>query len=168
MVTVYFDRNVFADICELRNGLTERDVLKLTRAVESGVINIPASATIFEETVSILRESETKYDQHIKTVLNLVDKRRMVKETKDLLLDDCYYFTVGLPDKVRTMKTPHEVREFLDVSKNKADLLEMAEDIAHFFTGSAERLTESLLEARGIGERKGVVAQSQERVSDLL
>ena len=40
MRVVYFDRNVFATICELREGVTEADVLKLKRAVYEQRITI--------------------------------------------------------------------------------------------------------------------------------
>ena len=56
MVTVYFDRNVFADICELRRGLTESDIGIIERAVESELIIIPASITLIEETIGVLRD----------------------------------------------------------------------------------------------------------------
>jgi len=72
IATAYFDRNVFSDICELRIGLTHEDVAVIEQAVRSRSVLIPASITLFEETIRVLRESDEKYHQHIKTVFGLI------------------------------------------------------------------------------------------------
>ena len=61
MTIVYFDRNVFADICELRRGLTVDNVAAIQRAVDGGSITIPASSVVIEETISLLLDSEETY-----------------------------------------------------------------------------------------------------------
>src|SRR6185369_3727046 len=97
MVTVYFDRNVFADICELRRGLTESDIDIIERAVESELIIIPASITLIEETIGVLGESDERYSEHIKSVFGLVNKEAMVKPPNELLKDDCFSYAQGKP-----------------------------------------------------------------------
>jgi hypothetical protein len=84
MSVIYFDRNVFDHICTLNCGVTESDVAKIQRAVDSGVITIPASYTVIEETVPLVRVSEEAYEQHIQTVLRLIDKNIIItQENKD-------------------------------------------------------------------------------------
>lgn len=92
IATAYFNRNVFSDICELRRGLTHEDVAVIEKAVQSKSVLIPASITLFEETIRVLRESDEKYDQHIKTVFSLIHKAEMVKPPNQLLRDDCYSY----------------------------------------------------------------------------
>jgi hypothetical protein len=69
MSVIYFDRNVFDHLCTLNCGVTEGDVAKIQQAVDSGAITIPASYTVVEETIPLIRLSEEKYEQHIQTVL---------------------------------------------------------------------------------------------------
>lgn len=102
MRIVYFDRNVFADICELRRGLSQADVVKIQRAVTAGVITIPTSYTVIDETISLVRGSEEKYKQHIKTVLGLVDKDRIIKPHTQLLREDCESYAFRKPSTPRT------------------------------------------------------------------
>lgn len=156
MLTVYFDRNAFADICELRNGLTNRDVLKIKSAVVSGSVIIPASATIFVETIRVLKESPTEYHKQIRTVLSLVDKHRMVKHPEVLLRDDCYRFAEGMTETSRTVRTPRGQRAALSLSKNRAGLIDLASDTDHFFDRVASRMTEALLKAREAGLQRNV------------
>jgi hypothetical protein len=80
MKTVYFDRNVFDHICTLNCGVTEEDVAKIQGAIHAGAINIPASYLVIEETVPIIRISEEKYEQHIRTVLNRTCAAQLVRQ----------------------------------------------------------------------------------------
>lgn len=155
MDTVYFDRNVFADICEKRRGLTEDDVSLIHWAVKSGNIRIPASTTLIEETIGVLRESDEKYDQHIKTVFGLIDEEVMVKPVNELLRDDCYSYAQCLPSR-RLMPTPSGLRDILDLSKNRSELIRFAEEVNRHFSGSAANITEGLLDARIAGEERDV------------
>lgn len=147
MITVYFDRNVFADICELRHGLTVEDVRRIQSAVDSGSIIIPASTTLMEETVRVIQSSEEEYDQHIKTVLGLVDRQWMVKPPNELLVEDCASYAEQQPYR-RLTAVPVAMRDFLDQTKNKADLLVLAEEITRRFRKSAEDITGGLRGAR--------------------
>lgn len=155
IVTVYFDRNVFGDICELRRGLNHEDVEVIEQAVQSRSILIPASITLFEETISVLRESDQKYDQQIKTVFGLIHKTDMVKPPGQLLRDDCYSYAQRSPYE-RMTATPPKLKDILDMSKNKGDLLALAEEIAERFERSAISITAGLLDARGAGEERNV------------
>lgn len=154
MLTVYFDRNVFADICELRNGLVTEDVRRIKDAVDSGSITIPASITLMEETIKVLRSSAEEYDQHLKTVFDLVNRRWMVKPPNELLIEDCASYAERQPYR-RLTSVPDAMKDFLDLTKNKADLLVLADEIAQRFRKSADDITAGLLGAREAGlERK--------------
>jgi hypothetical protein len=155
MSIVYFDRNVFADICDLRRGLIESDVAKIKQAVESKAIVIPASITLFEETLGVLHESCEKYDQHIKVVLNLVDKERMVKPPNQLLKDDCYSYAQKTPYQ-RTTETPAALRGIFDLVKNRDELITLVEETTRRYKETALSMTEALLAARVAGEERDV------------
>lgn len=156
MQRVYFDRNVFADICELRNGLTNENVKKIQRAVDTSSISISASFTLFEETLQVLRQSEASYDQQIKTVLSLIDKRRMIKQPKDILKDDCHTYAISNSQYERTFDVPPQLAELLDPSKNREALLALSDKVSQFFGGAASNITDGLLEAREVGEKSNV------------
>ncbi|HZS48596.1 MAG TPA: hypothetical protein VFC63_26230 [Blastocatellia bacterium] len=113
----------------MRNGITASDISRLKHAVNSKSVYIPASVTLFEETISILRESEDRYDQHINVVLDLIDKRKMVKPYNDLLRDECYNYAAGQPPTIKTIKTPPNLLKILDISRNSKNLNKIAEDV---------------------------------------
>src|SRR5947209_5835222 len=122
MKIVYFDRNVFDHICTLNCGVTEADVAKIRGAIDAGMITIPASYIVIEETVPIIRVSEEKYEQHIQTVLDLIDKGRIIKPHTQLIREDCESYAFGKPQTPRMTKTPTNFREVLDLSINRDDL----------------------------------------------
>jgi hypothetical protein len=155
LATVYFDRNVFGDICELRGGVSAEDVGIVQQAVRSGALTIPASITLFEETIRVLKESDEKYDQHMKTVFSLIHAAEMVKPPNQLLRDDCQSYAERSPYD-RITATPAALRDILDVSKNKQDLLSLADEIARRFKASAASITQGLLAARVAGEQRDV------------
>ncbi len=154
-VIAYFDRNAFGDICELRRGLTESDVEVIRQAVERRSVLIPASITLFEETIRVLQESDEKYDQHMKTVFNLIHKDEMVKPPSQLLKDDCCSYAEQSPYQ-RMTSTPSKLRDILDLSGNRGDLLNLTEEINRRFKESAANITEGLLAARVAGEERNV------------
>ena len=133
MKVVYFDRNVFAHICDLNCGINESDVAKIQRAVDSGAIIIPASYTVIEETVPLIHSSEEKYERHIQTVLNLIDKDRIIKPHQHLLRDDCLSYAYGESKTERTTGIPSNLREVLDLSINQDGLHALAEEIHAFY-----------------------------------
>lgn len=151
----YFDRNVFGDICELRRGPTREDVAVIEQAVESQSVLIPASITLFEETIRILRESDEKYDQHIKTILALINTAQMVKPPNQLLKDDCHSYAEHAPYE-RLTPTPSKLKDILDLSKNRADLMILADEISERFRDSAVNITDGLLAARVAGEERNI------------
>jgi hypothetical protein len=155
VATAYFDRNVFGDICDLRRGLTREDVAVIEHAVQSQSVLIPASITLFEETIRVLQESDEKYDQHVKTVFGLIHRPEMVKPPNQLLRDDCCSYAEGRPYQ-RMTATPSKLKDILDLSKNREDLLSLAEEITQRFRESAANITDGLLTARVVGEERSV------------
>jgi hypothetical protein len=139
MNVIYFDRNVFDNICTLSCGVTKEDVAKIQRAVESGKITIPASYTVIEETVPIIRASEEKYEQHIQTVLNLVDKDRIIKPHNQLIREDCLSYAFGQPLSPRMEATSTHFRRVLNLSINRDDLKALTEEIHEFYTRLAAK-----------------------------
>lgn len=139
MNVIYFDRNVFDNICTLSCGVTKEDVATIRRAVESGKIMIPASYTVIEETVPIIRASEERYEQHIQTVLSLVDKDRIIKPHNQLIREDCLSYALGQPLTPRTEATPTHFRGVLNLSINRDDLKVLTDEIHDFYTKLAAK-----------------------------
>jgi hypothetical protein len=140
MIVVYLDRNVFDHICTLKCGVTEGDVAKIQRAVDSGVITIPASYTVIEETVPLLRVSEARYEGHVNTVLRLIDKDKIIKPHNHLLKEDCLSYAFGESQSARTTQTPERFKEVLDLSINRGGLNALAEEVHAFYEGIAAAL----------------------------
>src|SRR5216684_3631998 len=138
MRIVYFDRNVFDDICELRWGLSQADVAKIQQAVTTGVITIPTSYTVIEETIALIHRYEEKYKQHIQTVLDLVDKSRIIKPHTQLLREDCESYAFRKSCTPRTTKLlSAPFRAMLDLSLNKEGLVALADEIHTFYIKTA-------------------------------
>jgi len=139
MKVVYFDRNVFDHICTLNCGVTEAGIAKIQGAIDAGMISIPASYIVIEETVPILRVSEDTYEQHIQTVLNLINKDRIIKPHTQIIREDCESYALGKPLTARTTKTPDNFRDVLDLSINRDDLNSLTEEIHVFYAGLASK-----------------------------
>lgn len=155
MIITYFDRNVFADICELRRGITESDVGVIKQAVVSQSIIIPASITLIEETIRVIEKSDDDYTNHIKTVLGLVDKRFMVKPYDDLLIDAFYSYAEK--KHYEMLIRPYTAfRNVLDLSTNRDDLIKLAKEITQQAKDSAAAITKALLLARASSEERNV------------
>jgi hypothetical protein len=140
MSVIYFDRNVFDHICTLNCGVTEGDVAKIQRAVDSGAITIPASYTVIEETVPLIRVSEEKYEQHIQTVLRLIDKNTIIKPHNQLFKEDCLSYAFKQPQNPRMTQVSENFREVLDLSINRDGLSALADEIHAFYEGIAAGL----------------------------
>jgi len=140
MSLIYFDRNVFDHICTLNCGVTEGDVAKVQSAVDSGAITIPASYTVIEETVPLIRVSEEKYEQHIQTVLRLIDKHRIIKPHNQLFKEDCLSYAFKEPQGPRMTQIPESFRGVLDLSINREGLNALADEIHAFYEGIAAGL----------------------------
>jgi hypothetical protein len=150
---------VFADICELRRGLTEDDVTKIQGAVDSGAITIPGSYILIEETISLLsdsEESEAGYRQHIKTVLSLIDADRIIKQHNELTREDCRSYAFGESRTDRTRALPAEFRKVLDLSINRNDLKSLADQIRMFHESIAADIQEDMEKAIVESERRGI------------
>src|SRR5438132_12206951 len=111
MKVIYFDRNVFDHICKLNSGITEEDVSRIRNAVESGIITIPASYTVIEETIPLIRVSDEAYEQHVQTVFSLIDKDRIIKAHHDLLKEDCESYAFRTPLSPRTTETSEDFKQ---------------------------------------------------------
>jgi len=139
MTIVYLDRNVFDHICTLNCGVTKADVGKIQGAIDTGAITIPASYIVIEETVPIIRLSEEIYEQHIQSVLNLIDKDRIIKPHTQLIKEDCESYAFRKPQTPRMTRTPDNFRDVLDLSINRGDLNSLMEEIHDFYSGLASK-----------------------------
>ena len=154
MKIVYFDRNVFADICELRRGISEKDVSIISQAVKSKSIIIPVSLTLLEETVTILKQSDENYVRHIQSLLKLIDQTKMVKDWSELLTNACLSFITNTPFQGME-KLPNDLADILDITKNRQELIDSAESIMNRFTSSAKSIADSLIAHPNLKQEMG-------------
>jgi len=157
MISVYFDRNVFSALTELRDGVTNDDVAAIKKAIASGAVRILSSFPLFEETLTIFGKSAEMFTRHMGLVLDLVDHSRMVKPFDLLVQKDCYDYAVGLGQNDRSMTIPVRLREFLDFPGDRDQLLRaLVTDIRDYRNDSAANLTRGMLAARAEGDRRNV------------
>ena len=155
MITVYFDRNVFADICELRNNLTNDDVEIIKQAIDSGKISIPMSSALLAETAAVLQESSVKFKQHINTFFSLIDKKRIVKQPDDLLRDDCVSFAYLAPYQ-RTLAISDIGRKHINSPKINNRWILLSKKHHPAIKNSVKNINDAILFWRDERERKNI------------
>jgi hypothetical protein len=156
MLRAYFDRNVFSALSEHEGGVTPADVDRIRQAVQSELLTILGSLPLFEETITTVGCPDDMYLRHMATVLELVNKHRMIKLAQKLILDDCYDYAVGLAENDRTMTFPPWLKEVFDASRNRARLHDLAQHVKQYRRESAGGITDGLLQARAEGFRRKV------------
>ncbi len=101
MIRAYFDRNVFQDLYERRNGVASRDVERLRSSIRHDGVGIAVSMTVLEETLArwaIQRRSALAEFRFVLEVAGLSPARaRVVKEAGDLLGDEIRAYASGAP-----------------------------------------------------------------------
>lgn len=96
IIWVYFDGNVFSALAKLEGALTANDTVRLSRSVGSSSVTIFENSPLLEESTATMSQSREMYRRHMDTVLNVIDRRRLIKSSEDILNEDCYNYVVGL------------------------------------------------------------------------
>lgn len=148
MIRAYLDRNIFSALSELEGGLTDGDVEKLRRAVRSGSLTIFGSAPLLEETAATMAQSREMYLRHMGLVLDLIDRRRLIKTGEDILNDDCYSYAVGLPENDRTMPATRSLMSKFELSEHESHVRRIVTDRQQERTFDAARMNARMVEGR--------------------
>ncbi|PYS75966.1 MAG: hypothetical protein DMF66_17300, partial [Acidobacteria bacterium] len=148
MVRVYFDRNAFSALSELEDGFTPADVEKIKNAVRAGSIKILGSSPLLEETAATMAYSREMYRRHMGTVLDLIDRRRLIKSGEDILNDDCYNYTVGLAESDRTMPATVSLMRKFEFSEHESYVRGVVADRQQERTKGTVQLNDVMAEAR--------------------
>lgn len=148
MVRAYFDRNVFSALSELEGDLTAADVEKLKHAVRSGSIKIFGSSPLLEETAATMGQSHEMYRRHISTVLDLIERRRLIKSAEDILWDDCYNYAVGLAENDRTMPATVSLMSKFGQLESESHLRQVVADGQRLRTADTAQLNAVMAKAR--------------------
>lgn len=139
MSKAYFDRNVFSSLSELEGDLTADDVERLRRAVRSGSLTVYGSPPLLEETAATMGQSREMYRRHMGTVLDLIEPRRLIKSSEDILNDDCYSYAVGLPENDRTMPATRSLMRKFELSEHESHVGRVVADMRRErITGTAQ------------------------------
>jgi hypothetical protein len=148
MIRAYFDRNVFSAISELESGLTADDIEKLRRAVSTCDLTIFGSSPLLEETAATMAQSREMYRRHMGTVLDLIERRRLIKTGEDILNDDCYNYAVGLPENNRTMLATASLMSKFELLEHESYVGQVVADRQRERTTGAAHLNGLMVEAR--------------------
>lgn len=144
MTTVYFDRNIYAAICEIRSNLTQKDIEVIKKAVYTKQIEILLSSALLAETTVILQKSGKEFLKHIKTVFSLVSSEKMAKRNDDLLRDDCVSFAYLAPFQ-RTVPLSKEGKKFIKSPKINSVFLKLARNHSQAMRQSAKNINDAIL-----------------------
>ena len=173
MQDVYFDRNVFADICEPhRRDISPDAVNKIRCARTDGRIRILSSYILFDETIKTMLRSGHEYDRQVKTLLSLIDQGRVIKHHDKLLMDDLTSYAFRCPAYVRTEEMPLGFKRVLDPKKNHDDLIDLSGKIKDFYETAGQNITEGLrsarLEMEKLSSGENIVQGEVENFEELL
>jgi hypothetical protein len=161
MIRAYFDSNVFSPLSELEGGLTTADLEKIRSAVRSGAVTIFGSSPLLEETAATINQSREMYRRHMATVLELIDRRRLIKSAEDILRDDCYNYAVGLGENDRTMPATASLMSIFERPEDESELLQIVAEGQRRRAADTAWLNAVMAEARadrrwaGSGRRYG-------------
>jgi hypothetical protein len=101
VIRAYFDRNVFQDLYERRNGVTRSDVERLRSAIRHDDVSVAVSMTVLEETLARWATQQRSALAGFRFVLELAGlnpaRARVVKEAGDLLGDEIWAYAAGAP-----------------------------------------------------------------------
>lgn len=114
------------------------------------------STTVLEETVPALNHSPNTLRQELEAIFSLVQKRRMIKASDELLREavQSYAFDRRLPEMLT--RTPPVFEDFLTKGKVTQRLREFVETTIAQGNEFAEDFTETFLEVRRIFEERNV------------
>ena len=149
MIRAYFDRNVFSALSELEGGLTADDIEKLRGAIRSGDVKIFGSSPLLEETAATVGQSLEMYRRHMATVLDLIERRRLIKSADDILRGDCYNYAVGLPENDRTMPATVRLMSRFERPEDESHLRRIVADGQRRRTADTAQLNAVMAKARG-------------------
>src|SRR5262245_6522924 len=95
ITTIYFDTNVFSDICRKRNEVTVANELALRDAVTKGKISIVLSILNLEEKLCAFNNEPDLTLAELQFIQDLADWHKIVKPYHQLLADDIYSYASG-------------------------------------------------------------------------
>ena len=162
MIRAYFDRNVFSALSEREGDLTAADIEKLRHAVSSGSVKIFGSPPLLEETAATMGQSREMHRRHMATVLELIERRRLIKSSEDILRDDCYNYAFGLGENDRTMPATVSLMRTFERPEDEPDVRRVVAEGQRRRTADTAQLNAVMAKARadkrwaGSGRRYGI------------
>lgn len=151
---VYFDRNVFADLCELRRDFTKTDLELVQRAVDRKVIIIPLSSTLLDETVKVYENNPNDYERHMRIVSGLIDRSLTLLPQFEILDNDCFSYASGLPYRTPFTGTPRYFLDLLDLSTDALELSHLSKTLSREVRESTEQLNRRLQSAEIVDDQR--------------
>lgn len=152
-LTAYFDTNVYTQILDLEDGVTEAHVAELRRVVASGHVRVRGSGTNLEEMAGTVKTDPARARHLLQTFGTFTDRVRLVKSAQDLILDEMEAFAGGRPAPSPLCLPPPEYDTLVRGDVSDEDLDEVANEVKAF----TEAMLESSIEAHE-GVMKTVIA----------
>lgn len=153
----YFDRNIFGDLKKMKDAPEPDEKLSILQStVNDKRLTVLLSTTVLEETLPALNHSPKTLRQEFEVMFSLVQKRRMIKPSADLLREavQSYAFNRRLPDMLT--KTPRLLMDFLEKGKINRDLTQLVDELIAQNSEFTTNFTETFQEARRVGEERNV------------
>ena len=87
MKEVYFDTEIYAQICSRQSGIKDSDVAKLVRSVQSDKVRVYLSGAVLDETVSDPNTSEQEVLRRLRLIRRIA-KRKIILKESTAIIDD--------------------------------------------------------------------------------
>jgi hypothetical protein len=87
MKEVYFDTEIYAQICSRQSGIKDSDVEKLVRSVQSDKVRVYLSSAVLDETVSDPNANEAEVLRRLRLIRRIA-KRKIILKESTAIIDD--------------------------------------------------------------------------------
>lgn len=137
-------------------GESAEKLSALRAAINEKTLTVLLSTTVLEETLPALNLSPGILRQDLKVIFGLVQKRRMIKSSGDLLTEavQSYAFDRRLPDMLT--RTPRFLEDFLVKGRVSRELRGFVDAVVAQGGEFTANFTDTFREARRVGEERNV------------
>ena len=87
MKEVYFDTEIYAQLCSRHSGITDSDVERLMRSVQSDKVRVYLSSAVLDETVSDPNANEAEVLRRLRLIRRIA-KRKIILKESTAIIDD--------------------------------------------------------------------------------
>ena len=154
---IYFDRNVWGKLREMRDERGDADPMpRLQAAVADRKFEVVFSTTVLEETMALVNHSADIFVKELQLIFTLVKRNRVIKPADTLLREAVQSYADNR--KVPDMYTRgHPLLEkLLSTGKVTSEFRRWAQPLAELPSKFPHRMNPAFEKARDLGQQRGI------------